>query len=174
MKRLAAILGVFVIATSVFTSCGGGKGNSGSLTSEENDIVKAAIAIGCCDTYRGMSGVSMNNKEAIKKFSNDLSPIVAKYENLDWHLDITVQSEVSFSTDKKGELAVDYFAKIPNDGFFLCRFSNGNNETEVKFTAGKVGLNSGNVYIEEETKLLLNNSTYVYRNSRWVKDLENK
>lgn len=173
MKRLAIILGVFVFATCIFTGCGGGKGNSGSLTSEENDIIKAAIAIGCCDTYSGMSGVSMNNNEAIKKFSKDLSPIVAKYENFNWHLDITVQSEVSFSADEKGEIAIDYFAKIPKDGFFLCRFSNGNKETEVKFTAGKVGLNSGNVYIEEGTRLLLNNQPFVYKGNSWKKEQTN-
>jgi len=84
MKRVTAILCAIVIAVSMFTGCGGGNGSSG-LTSEENDFVKAAIAIGCNDTYSNMSGISMSNKEALKKYSEDLSPLVDKYINFNWH-----------------------------------------------------------------------------------------
>jgi len=172
MKRLTAILCAIVIAASMFTGCGGGNGSSG-LTSEENDFVKAAIAIGCNDSYSNMSGISMSNKEAIKKYSQDLSPIVEKYIKLNWHFDIYIQSSVSFSADKDGQLAVDFVASIPKDGFFLGRCTNGDKVYEVKFTEGKVGLNSGNVYVEEGTRLLLNNVPFVYKDNSWEKEQKN-
>ena len=167
------IFGAITLVSYFFVSCGGGKGGSnfnGDLAAEANDFVNMAIAVGCNEAYQKTPGMNYNNKNALANYTEDLSKLIARYQNSNWRFDFNFKPEVSFSVDKTGKMKTDFLAPITSGGYFIGKYDTGKNKYEIKFTDGKIGLLEGNVYIEENTKLSVNGTPYVFKNNTWIKD----
>lgn len=167
MKRILYLTGALITASILLIGCGA---NKSDLSSETNDFVNMAIAKGCNEAFRNMDGVSMYNKEALSDYAEPLSKLFEQYQNINWTYNLKFKPEVSISVGDNGQAKYDLYTSISKNETFICSCGNGPNKYDIQFTEGKVGVVNGNIFIEENTKLKVNEMDYIYKNGSWIND----
>jgi hypothetical protein len=155
---------LFIFASIIYLVSSGCQQNQGDLPIETYELVNLAIAASCKDaSLKVDAGHSSFNRD-LGELSKELKKIEAKHQDVDWSFDFKIRPQFSFSA-VDGQARTSFTANIPEGGYLVAKCKG----YVFSFNEGAVGFIEGNVFVQEGTKLSINDLLYIFKKSVWVK-----